>query len=164
MREAAVTTAKLILMAALDLDDGVGKDGGIPWRLPEDMKRFRSLTLGGMVVVGAKTAATLPTLDGRGLMVMHRSGPTLSTALTWASVRNEDCVFVCGGHDVWLEAIESGLPAMLYLTRVYKSYGCDVKFPMDELLKPSRLWRLLQRGPTQPGPPLSSLQVWTNIH
>ena len=47
--------SKLILIAAVANNRIIGKDGQIPWRIPEDMKRFKELTIGHPVIMGRKT-------------------------------------------------------------------------------------------------------------
>jgi len=44
------------LIAALDLGFAIGRDGAMPWHLPDDLKRFKALTLGKPVLMGRKTA------------------------------------------------------------------------------------------------------------
>lgn len=55
-------------------DNGViGKDGGLPWRLPEDLKRFKALTMGAPMIMGRKTFESLPKLlPGRRHIVLTR--------------------------------------------------------------------------------------------
>ena len=56
-------------------DNGViGKDGGIPWAISDDLKRFKALTMGGVVVMGRKTWDSLPRkpLPGRRNIVVTR--------------------------------------------------------------------------------------------
>ena len=73
---------KVALVAAVARGRVIGRDGGIPWRLPEDMRRFRELTMGHPVVMGRKTWESLPDqfrpLPGRGNVVVTRS-PDWST-------------------------------------------------------------------------------------
>ena len=38
----------------------IGRDGGLPWRLPRDMRHFRELTTGGVVLMGRRTFESLP--------------------------------------------------------------------------------------------------------
>lgn len=58
---------------ALDDKGGIGINDGLPWpHNAEDMKWFRSLTIGKVCVVGYKTAATLPELKDRKVIVMGR--------------------------------------------------------------------------------------------
>ena len=48
------------LIVAIGRDGSIGKDGGLIWRIPEDLKRFKSLTMGHPVIMGRKTWESLP--------------------------------------------------------------------------------------------------------
>ncbi|MFX8612722.1 dihydrofolate reductase, partial [Acinetobacter baumannii] len=50
-----MTAPQLILVAAISDNGIIGRNGGLPWRLPADMKHFRRLTLGHTVLMGRKT-------------------------------------------------------------------------------------------------------------
>jgi dihydrofolate reductase len=65
-------TISLILARA---DNGViGRDGGLPWRLPADLKRFKTLTMGKPMIMGRKTFESFPApLPGRRHIVLTRS-------------------------------------------------------------------------------------------
>jgi len=61
------------LVAAMDLDGVIGRDGGLPWKQPADMKHFRELTIGGMVIVGHTTFQGIGVLPKRETLVLSRS-------------------------------------------------------------------------------------------
>ena len=46
---------KISMIAAMDRNNAIGADGGIPWYLPEDLKSFKALTLGKVIIMGRKT-------------------------------------------------------------------------------------------------------------
>jgi dihydrofolate reductase len=61
------------LVIATDLDGVIGKDGRLPWRLPEDLRHFRRLTLGKPVIMGRRTYESIGNpLDGRTNIVLTR--------------------------------------------------------------------------------------------
>ncbi|MFC3552007.1 dihydrofolate reductase [Lysobacter cavernae] len=65
----------LVLIAALDHHLAIGRGNELPWRLPDDLKRFKALTLGKPVLMGRKTAQSLGrALPGRLNLVLTRSG------------------------------------------------------------------------------------------
>ena len=65
----------LVLVAALDRARAIGRGNELPWRLPDDLKRFKALTLGHPVLMGRKTAQSLGrALPGRINLVLTRSG------------------------------------------------------------------------------------------
>ncbi len=99
---------KTILIAAMT-ENGriIGKEGKLPWHLPEDLANFRKVTLGKPVVMGRKTFESLPEkfrpLPGRKNVVISRSGTGHSgsfwvtapeEALSLLKKENEDSVFV----------------------------------------------------------------------
>jgi dihydrofolate reductase len=64
-----------IVMVLAMADDGtIGDAGGIPWRLPEDLKRFKAITMGKPLIVGRKTYESFPKrpLPGRTNIVVTR--------------------------------------------------------------------------------------------
>jgi len=68
-------TVELVLIAALDRQRAIGRDNDLPWRLPDDLKRFKALTLGKPLLMGRRTAESLGrALPGRRNLVLTRSG------------------------------------------------------------------------------------------
>jgi len=64
---------KIDLIAALDRNHAIGRDGAMPWHLPDDLKRFKTLTLGKPVLMGRKTALAIGRpLPGRLNLVLTR--------------------------------------------------------------------------------------------
>lgn len=94
----------------------IGAGGGIPWRLPEDGRRFRQLTVGGDVVMGRKTWDSLPErfrpLPGRRNIVITRDpawaadGADRSESLDDAFRKAGDEVWVIGGGQIYAAAME----------------------------------------------------------
>jgi dihydrofolate reductase len=86
-----VAGGAVALIWARDLDGLIGVDGAMPWRLPPDLARFRSLTWGHAVVMGRRTWDSLPArarpLPGRANIVLSRSpGPGWPGAIVAGSV------------------------------------------------------------------------------
>src|SRR4051812_43285501 len=72
MREG--TTSQISLIAALDRTFAIGRSGEMPWHMPEDLQRFKRLTLGKPVVMGSKTARAIGRpLPGRRNLVLTRA-------------------------------------------------------------------------------------------
>lgn len=153
--------APLVLMAAMDGAGGVGLRGKIPWHLPHDLKRFQSMTLGGVLVMGGKTFAECGVLPGRTNIVLTRSmqknkmiefqhdaqGKRLpaDTRFIYASsiadaldaFHSREPLFICGGTDVWRSAFaliaRYNISAMAFITKLKGSYGCDTFFPTEQM-------------------------------
>jgi dihydrofolate reductase len=68
-------SVKLVLIAALDRHRAIGRHNDLPWRLPDDLRRFKAVTLGKPILMGRKTAQSLGrALPGRRNLVLTRSG------------------------------------------------------------------------------------------
>lgn len=129
-------TVSLIVAAARN--DVIGRDGTLPWHLPDDLKRFRALTTGHHVIMGRATHESIGRpLPGRTNVVLTRSpsytaeGCTvvhaLGEALSAARAAGEEEAFVIGGARVY----EAALPRAdrVYLTRVDAEVRGDVRLP-----------------------------------
>ena len=66
--------SEIVLVVAIADNGVIGKDGGIPWHISDDMKRFKALTMGHTIVMGRKTWDSLPRkpLPGRINVVVTR--------------------------------------------------------------------------------------------
>jgi dihydrofolate reductase len=114
----------------------IGRDGTLPWHLPEDMARFRALTTGATVVMGRATWESLPhrfrPLPDRRNVVVSRDpaygadGATVVTSLEDA-VRGEGEVWVIGGGQVYRAALP--VADRLFVTDVDLEVDGDVRAP-----------------------------------
>lgn len=127
---------EIVLVAALDRDGVIGRDGGLPWHLPADLGRFKAATLGKPVIMGRKTCDSLPKpLPGRRNIVLTRqpgfSRPGFETArdadeaLALAASAPE--VMVIGGAEVY--ALFLPRARRMLLTEVQAGVGGDTRFP-----------------------------------
>ncbi len=133
------TSLQLSLVAALDRANAIGRDNDLPWRLPDDLKRFKALTLGKPVLMGRKTAQSLGrALPGRLNLVMTRSGQvpfadmqavaSLQAAIDAARAAGAAELAVIGGGDIF--ALTLPLAEVLCLTHVDTVVdGADAHFP-----------------------------------
>lgn len=127
----------LVLVAALDRRGAIGKDGALPWRLPEDLKRFKALTLGKPVLMGRRTAQSLGrALPGRRNLVLTRAGAAPFAQME--AVRSLDAAIRCvadvpelmviGGGEVYAQCLP--LAVRMHLTHVNTVVeGADAFFP-----------------------------------
>ena len=131
----------LSLLAALDRDYAIGKGNALPWHLPDDLKRFKALTLGKPVLMGRKTAESLGrALPGRRNLVLTRRGampfdgmePVASLAQALDAVAGVDEVCVIGGGEIFAETLPRA--ARLHLTWVDTVVeGADAFFPRFDI-------------------------------
>lgn len=124
--------SKITLVAAVAKDGAIGRDNALLWRLPEDMARFKALTMGKPVVMGRKTWDSIPArfrpLPGRRNLVVSRSVNQLPGAEVFASLdaalaacRDAPETCVIGGGEIYALALPRA--DKLALTEV------DVVFP-----------------------------------
>jgi dihydrofolate reductase len=125
----------LTLIAAVARNGVIGRDGRLPWRLPEDLKRFKRLTLGNTVLMGRKTWDSLGRpLPERDNWVLSRDpgfapdGARLFRSLDQALAapcRGE--LIVIGGAELYLQTLP--LASRLELTEVEAEVEGDTHFP-----------------------------------
>ncbi len=129
---------KLILIAALTRRRVIGKDGRLPWHIPEDLKRFKRLTTGHTVLMGRTTFESIgkPLPHRRNVVLTSRPIPgiecytSLETALE--HVRMDEKVFVIGGGTVYKQTLDRA--DELLLTIVEQNVEGDTYFPSYEHL------------------------------
>jgi len=113
----------------------IGKDGDLPWRLPEDLKRFKRLTTGNIVVMGRKTYDSIGRpLPNRKNIVISRNtslkieGVDVEHDLVDVLKRNqEENVYVIGGGQIYVEALP--FSEKLEVTEVDVELVGDTSFP-----------------------------------
>jgi dihydrofolate reductase len=127
------------LVAAVAENGVIGRGGGLPWRLPDDLRHFQRLTQGHTVIMGRRTFDEIraPLRGRRNIVVSRNPGfraddvavaRSLEEALALA--RGEEEVFVVGGGEVYAQALP--LATRMYLTHVHAAVGGDTRFPAFE--------------------------------
>ncbi len=141
----------LVLIAALDRNNAIGRGNALPWHLPDDLKRFKALTLGKPVLMGRKTAESLGrALPKRRNLVLTRSDQvpfegmeavtSIDAALALAAAEHADELCVIGGGELY--ALTIPMAARLHLTHVDAAVeGCDAFFPAFDAAQ----WRVVAR-------------------
>lgn len=130
---------RVSLVAALDRDRAIGKGNALPWHLPDDLKRFKALTLGKPVLMGRRTAESLGrALPGRSNLVLTRSGrvpfegmqavASIDEALRIASAQDAAELCVIGGAELYALALPFAVA--MHLTHVDTAVAdADAFFP-----------------------------------
>jgi dihydrofolate reductase len=136
-------------VCALDRERAIGRDGGLPWHLPDDLKRFKALTLGHAMLMGRRTAESLGrALPKRRNLVLTRSGRVPFEGME-AVAGLDDALALAGGGT--LMVIGGGEVFALALPRAQRMHltyvdtvvqGADAWFPrFDE-----GEWRVIGRA------------------
>lgn len=125
----------LIIIAAISENNVIGIEGKLPWKIPEDMKHFKTLTSGNTVLMGRKTFESIGKPLGErenivltrkdnykkhGILIAH----TMKEALAIATREN---IYIIGGQEVYREALS--IANKMELTRIHKTYNGDATFP-----------------------------------
>ena len=126
------------LIAAVAENNCIGKSNTLPWYLPEDLKHFKKLTTGKVVLMGRKTWDSIPEkfrpLPNRVNVVISRQKLTLPPGVelyhsvdeALAAHKNDE-IFVIGGAEIYRQTIDDA--DILHITEVKKNVEGDAFFP-----------------------------------
>ncbi|MCP3906118.1 MAG: dihydrofolate reductase [Planctomycetes bacterium] len=135
----------ICIIAAMSENRVIGRDGGIPWHLPEDLRRFRRLTTGHTVIMGRRTYESIgrplperrcivlsrhPDFDAGGAEIVRSFDEALDAAA------EDEAVFIAGGAEVYAMALP--FADRMELTIVHAQVEGDTVFPDVDLDQ----WRL----------------------
>lgn len=125
------------LIAAVDKNYGIGKDNQLLAHIPEDMKYFKTKTVGKTIVMGSSTYESFPKrpLPGRENIVLTSKPEKYPEVKCFESIGEffeyikgrDDDVFVCGGSTVYLQLLPYCEKA--YITHIDAAFDADVFFP-----------------------------------
>ncbi|MGI9306865.1 MAG: dihydrofolate reductase, partial [Gammaproteobacteria bacterium] len=116
----------------------IGKNSALPWHLPEDLRRFKQLTLNCPVIMGRKTYDSIgKPLPGRFNIIITRNAAlqiggaqtarSLDDAVNIAKAENPPEIFIIGGAQIYEQAMP--IAARMYLTEINCEAEGDVFFP-----------------------------------
>jgi dihydrofolate reductase len=145
--------APLSMVVAIGDNGAIGKDGKVPWRIPEDLKHFKNVTMGHAIIMGRKTWDEVgrPLPGRRNLVVSRQAGltlegaevfPTLETAITAARTTDPE-PHVIGGSTIYDAAMP--LATRIHLTEVHREVEADTFFPPFD----RSVWREVARRPAE---------------
>lgn len=140
------------IVVAMDQNQGIGRDGKLPWHLKCDLRHFKEITTGtqdknkrNAVIMGRKTWDSLPSqfrpLPNRVNVVITRNSNLefpqdvlradgLEQALLFAAPSSAiESVYMIGGAQIFEPAIALKECRKVYLTRIFQSFDCDTFFP-----------------------------------
>ncbi len=131
-----MTDSRIALVVAIARNGVIGAGNALPWRLPEDLKYFKALTMGHCVVMGRKTFESIGRLlPGRqNVIVTRRTDYTVPGARVVHSVEEaleacerKDEIFVIGGAGLFRDLIDRA--DRMYVTELLQDFEGDVYFP-----------------------------------
>lgn len=138
---------RLSAIVAMAANRVIGAHNALPWRLPDDLRRFKQLTLGHTLIMGRKTYESIGRpLPGRTTVVVTRQkdyapegvkvAHSVDEALALAEGDSE--VFIAGGAELYAQTMSR--VERLYLTRIERDFPGDTYFPEVDLSE----WRLIE--------------------
>jgi dihydrofolate reductase len=153
------------LIVAAAQNGVIGVENRLPWRLPADLARFKRLTMGHHLIMGRKTYESIGRpLPGRITVVLTRTAGidvpgvvtarSLDEAFAQAGARGDDEPFVCGGAEVYRQALATCDRA--YLTVVERDYTGDAIFPGVDAAE----WELADAEPHPDDDPPFRFETW----
>ena len=127
---------KISLIVAASTNNVIGVAGGLPWHLPEDLKRFKAITMGKPMIMGRATYASIGrALPGRKSIVLTRQSgfdaegcevvDSVDAAIAAAGAVDE--VMIIGGGDIYRQFLPRA--DRIYLTRIHAGIDGDTTFP-----------------------------------
>jgi dihydrofolate reductase len=143
------SNSMISIIAAISEDCGIGKNNDLLWNIPEDLKRFKRLTLGKTVIMGRKTWESLPRkpLPGRkNVVITDVQGEAIPNAITSYSIidalskcADDEEVFIIGGGSIYRQFMP--LAGRLYITHVHRSVPADIYFPEIDM----NTWEIVEK-------------------
>lgn len=133
---------RIVIVAAVAANGVIGARGRIPWRLAEDMRHFRGITMGKPCIMGRRTWESLPKkpLPGRvNIVVTGQSAyaapgafvaDSIETAIARAEGECADEIAVIGGAEIYRAALP--FADIMHLTEVQAEFEGDTHFPTIE--------------------------------
>ena len=126
----------LSIIVAFDENRLIGKENGLPWHLPADLKHFKSITMGHHMIMGRRTFESIgKPLPGRVSVIVTRQkdykveGCVVVNSLDEAVqyCKNQEEVFIIGGAQIFECAVP--LASKLYITKIHHQFEGDTHFP-----------------------------------
>ncbi|QKX05261.1 dihydrofolate reductase [Aquimarina sp. TRL1] len=137
----------ITMIAAAAENNALGKDNDLVWHLPDDFKRFKTLTTGHHIIMGRKTFESFPKplpnrvhvvitrnteYEAEGAIVVHSMEAALEIA------KNDSQPFIIGGGEIY--AIGMEFADCIELTRVHGTFEADAFFPLID----TNIWEVVE--------------------
>jgi len=127
---------KISIVVAHSANKVIGKDGGLPWHLSEDLKRFKAITMGKPIIMGRRTCESIGrALPGRQNIVITHQADFIAEGCDVVSGINEalqiagdaDEVMIIGGGNIYAQFLPT--TTRIYRTRIEATIDGDTFFP-----------------------------------
>jgi dihydrofolate reductase len=141
----------IAIIVAMDAERGIGKDNGLMWHLPDDMKFFKKVTTDNIVVMGRKNFESIPEkyrpLPNRENVILTRNKEykaegclvfhSFEDVIHHFEDEEDRTMFIIGGGEIYKQALKKDIVDEMYITSVKKTFEADTFFPEINL----RDWR-----------------------
>jgi len=145
--------APLAMVVAIGDNGAIGYRGKVPWRIPEDLKHFKSVTMGHAIIMGRKTWDEVgrPLPGRRNIVISRQTGLTLEGAEVCSTLdlaieaarKTDDEPHIIGGSTIYEAAMP--LATRIHLTEVHRNVEADTFFPPFD----RSAWREVERRPAE---------------
>ena len=139
---------KIIMIAAVAEDNGLGLDNKLVWHIPRDLKHFKNLTHGHCIIMGRKTFESLPKAlpHRKNIVLSRRKNITYSGAVVVNSIekaieetKQDPKPYIVGGGEIY--RLFMNYSSYIELTRIHHKFRSDTFFPFINLKK----WEVVKR-------------------
>lgn len=133
---------EVVHVVAMDKNNCIGKGNALPWHIPADLKHFKAITQGGVVIMGRKTLESMgralpnrvnwvitrdPSWQFEGVKVAHSIEDALNEALTDVQHSEKASLFIIGGGEIFTQTLN--IADRLELTHVDLDVQGDAHYP-----------------------------------
>lgn len=148
------------IIVAIGRKNEIGKNNGLLWHIPEDLKNFKKITKGKIVVMGLKTFESIgKPLDGRKNIILSRDKIKKYEVekeymdydvkvynnledFMQRYINTEEEIFIIGGREIYKQFLDRDVVSKLYISHInYENKGADTFFPKIDYTK----WRTIKK-------------------
>lgn len=135
------------IIAAVSENGVIGKDGELPWHIPEDLKHFKNLTSGNVVIMGRKTYESIgkPLPNRLNIVITRDTSKHINGCITVNSIEeairkasSDKEIFIIGGGEIYKKSLK--FANKIYLTKIHQHIEGDTFFPTL-----SNYWKEVER-------------------
>ena len=141
----------ITIIAAIGLNNELGKDNDLIWHLPADLKRFKKVTTGHAIIMGRNTFESIgkPLPNRRSIIITRNTSYKIEGCEVVHSledaiklIQDQEHAFIIGGAQIYNESINKNLVDQLVITEVHQNFDADVFFPAID----DSIWKEVSRA------------------